>query len=195
MSDSFPAPVFAETVLAPAFDYAKRHLLDSLIAIHYAHTRMLARQGILTPEEARQLVTALGGLDRERIAEETFSGKYEDLFYLVEARIEEAAGRDVAGKMHTARSRNDIAITLYRMTARREVLLIAKAVGELRAVLLDLAAVHLETVMPAHTHTQPAQPTTLAHYLLAAAEFLARDVAESDGRCRDHDLGIPDRSP
>ena len=91
--------------------------------------------------------------------------------------LEEACGRDVAGKMHTARSRNDIAVTLYRMTARRELLATAEAAAELRGVLLDLAAKHLETVMPAHTHTQPAQPTTLAHYLLAACEFLDRDAA------------------
>jgi argininosuccinate lyase len=78
--------------------------------------------------------------------------------------------------MHTARSRNDIAITLYRMTARREVLKVVDAVAHLRSVLLDLAQANLETVMPAHTHTQPAQPTTLAHYLLAACEFLERDA-------------------
>src|SRR5579864_2336151 len=77
--------------------------------------------------------------------------------------------------MHTARSRNDIAITLYRMTLRRELLALATAVVDVRAVALDLAARHIETIMPAHTYTQPAQPTTLAHYLLGVAEFLARD--------------------
>ncbi len=89
--------------------------------------------------------------------------------------LEEACGRDVAGKMHTARSRNDIAVTLYRMSARQELLATASGVVELRGVLLDLAEQHLKTLMPAHTHTQPAQPTTLGHYLLAACEFLARD--------------------
>jgi argininosuccinate lyase len=177
MPDPFPAPIYAATVLAPNFEYAQKHFLDALIAIHYAHTRMLARQGILTTEESGQLLAALDGLDRASIAAEPFNGECEDLFYLVEARIEQAAGPDVAGKMHTARSRNDIAITLFRMTARREVLLTAQAVAELRSVLLELAGRHIETVMPAHTHTQPAQPTTLAHYLLAAAEFLARDAA------------------
>ena len=90
--------------------------------------------------------------------------------------VEAELGRDVAGKMHTARSRNDIAITLYRMTARREVLKVMEAVAHLRTVLLDLAEANVESVMPAHTHTQPAQPTTLAHYLLAACEFLGRDT-------------------
>jgi argininosuccinate lyase len=98
------------------------------------------------------------------------------LFFFIENLLERACG-ELAGKMHTARSRNDIAITLYRMTLRRELLALAAALADVRAVVLNLAARHIETIMPAHTHTQPAQPTTLAHYLLGAAEFLARDFA------------------
>jgi argininosuccinate lyase len=105
-----------------------------------------------------------------------FDGSREDLFFFVEGLLEEAAGRELAGKMHTARSRNDIAVTLYRMAARREILGVTRAIAEVRSVLLKLAESHVMTVMPAHTHTQPAQPTTLAHYLLAAIEFLARDA-------------------
>jgi argininosuccinate lyase len=177
VDDQFPAPVYAETVLAPNFEHAKKHLLESLIQIHYAHTRMLAKQSIISEPEARILVAALDGLDLGRIERASYDGSCEDLFYFVEGMLEEACGRDVAGKMHTARSRNDIAVTLYRMTARRDLLAAAGGVAELRAVLLHLAARHLETVMPAHTHTQPAQPTTLGHYLLAACEFLDRDAA------------------
>jgi argininosuccinate lyase len=176
MDDGFPAPVYSETVLAPNFEHAKKHLLEALIDIHYAHTRMLAKQRIVTEAEERILIAALDGLDRERIAKTGYDGSYEDLFYFVEGMLEEACGRDIAGKMHTARSRNDIAITLYRMTARRDLLTTAQGVAGLRGVLLSLAAKHLETVMPAHTHTQPAQPTTLGHYLLAACEFLDRDA-------------------
>jgi argininosuccinate lyase len=175
--DSFPAPVYADTVLTQNFEDAKRYFLDSLLEIHYAHTRMLARQAIITAEEERTLIRALDGLDREAIAKVVYDGAHEDLFFYIESLLQQAAGVDTAGKMHTARSRNDIAITLYRMTARRELLKLATAVAELRCVLLDLAGRHLETVMPAHTHTQPAQPTTLAHYLLAATEFLGRDAA------------------
>ena len=175
--DSFPAPVYADTVLAPNFEDAKKCFLDSLIEIHYAHTRMLAAQGIVTREDERALLGALDGLDRETIRATPYNGAHEDLFYYVESLLVKAVGRDIAGKMHTARSRNDISITLYRMAVRRELLKLSGAVAEARAVLLELASRHLETVMPAHTHTQPAQPTTLAHYLLAAAEFLARDTA------------------
>jgi argininosuccinate lyase len=175
MAEQFPAPVYADAVLEPNFEHAKLHFLDALIQIHYAHTIMLAKQDIVTPKETRALLEALGGLHPKRIQAAKYDGSCEDLFFFVEALLEEACGRDIAGKMHTARSRNDIAITLYRMTARQEVLRTVGGILELRRALLDLAGQHLETVMPAHTHTQPAQPTTLGHYLLAACEFLQRD--------------------
>jgi argininosuccinate lyase len=175
-SESFPAPVYAETVLAPNFEDAKKYFLDHLVEIHYAHTRMLARQGILTADEAGRLLDALNGLDREEIARARYDGSCEDLFFFIENLLCRSCG-ELAGKMHTARSRNDIAITMYRMAMRRELLALATALAEVRAVLLDLAERHLETVMPAHTHTQPAQPTTLAHYLLAGVEVLSRDAA------------------
>jgi argininosuccinate lyase len=177
MSDSFPAPIYAETVLSHNFEDAKKYFLGALVEIHYAHTHMLAGCGLLTREDEATLVAALRGLDRNRIAAAQFDGTSEDLFFFIEGLLEEAAGRELAGKMHTARSRNDIAVTLYRMTARREILGMARALAELRTALLQFATDHVMTVMPAHTHTQPAQPTTLAHYLLAAIEFLARDFA------------------
>jgi len=175
-SGAFPAPIYAETVLGPNFEDAKKHFLDALLEIHYAHTRMLAAQGILTAAEERLLLKALDGLDREEIARARYDGSCEDLFFFIEGLLRRACG-DLAGKMHTARSRNDIDITLFRMAHRRQLLDLAAAIAELRAVLIGLAARNLETVMPAHTHTQPAQPITLAHYLCAAIEFLWRDSA------------------
>jgi argininosuccinate lyase len=174
--DSFPAPVYADTVLAPNFEDAKKYFLDSLLDIHYAHTRMLAEQGIVSRQDEETLLGALDGLDRGAIAETRYDGAYEDLFFFIESLLAQAVGDDTAGKMHTARSRNDIDITLYRMTIRRDLLKLAGAIAAARSVLLELAARNLDTVMPAHTHAQPAQPTTLAHYLLAASEFLARDI-------------------
>ena len=176
ISETFPAPIYAETVLTQNFEDAKKHFLESLLDIHRAHTRMLARRGIITQEDEQALISAVNGLDCQSISRAAYDGSHEDLFFYIESLLELAAGADTAGKMHTGRSRNDIAITLYRMTARRELLKLAAAVAGLRRVLLDLAGRNLETLMPAHTHTQPAQPTTLAHYLLGACEFLARDA-------------------
>jgi argininosuccinate lyase len=78
--------------------------------------------------------------------------------------------------MHTARSRNDLCIAVYRMRTRAEALEILKAVSELRGVLLSLVRQHAKALMPAYTHTQPAQPTTLGHYLMAYVELLGRDA-------------------
>jgi argininosuccinate lyase len=163
-------------VLEPIFEDFKKYFLHYLLEIHHAHARMLARQGIISATEETQLLGALNALDVPGILKVRYDGTYEDLFFYVESLLEKALGIDVAGKLHTARSRNDIAITLYRMMARQELLTVASALAELRGVVLSLASEHLDTVMPAHTHTQPAQPTTLAHYLLAAAEFLGRDA-------------------
>ena len=174
-ADKFPAPVYAETVLTPNFEDAKRFFLQALIQMHYAHTLMLAKQQILTSEEANACLRGLDDLDLERVKAAQYDGTYEDLFFFVEQELANNIGPDLAGKMHTARSRNDIDLTLYRMAVRGEVLRVAACVLDARAVLLDLAEGNIDTVMPGYTHTQPAQPTTFAHYLMAAVEFLGRD--------------------
>jgi argininosuccinate lyase len=174
-AEQFPAAVYAETVLAINFADAQRYFLDALLEIHYAHTLMLARQAIIPASVAQRCLEGLDSLDRAELARARFDGKYEDLFFYVEAALERACGPENAGHMHTARSRNDIDITQYRMRLRRELLDLIAAVNHLRRVLLAMAQDHVATIMPGYTHTQPAQPTTLAHYLLAVIEMLGRD--------------------
>lgn len=136
---------------------------------------MLARQGIIPRAVAGRCIAALNGLDRGSIAKAVYNGEYEDLFFYIEQELEKACGIENAGRMHTARSRNDIAITLYRMKVRAEILKLVHGLAEARRVLLTLAEKHAATLMPAYTHTQPAQPITFGHYLLAAIELLGRD--------------------
>ncbi len=174
-SKRFPAPIYAETVLAVNFRDSVRHFLHALLEIHSAHTLMLARQKILRPKDARACLRAIERLDRSSILKARYDGRFEDLFFFIEDRLGKVCGREVAGRIHTARSRNDIDLTMYRMVLRKEVLDLAEGVNEVRRVLLKLAAMHVETLMPAYTHTQPAQPTTLAHYLLGAVEVFGRD--------------------
>ena len=174
-AEKFPAAVYAATVLATNFQDAKRRFLEPLLEIHYAHTLMLERQGILSRDDARACLRALDGLERAKIENAQYDGRSEDLFFYVEEQLAAVAGADTAGRMHTARSRNDIDLTLYRMCVRAEILKTAVEVADARVALLDLAEVNVTTIMPAYTHTQPAQPSTLAHYLLAAVEFLGRD--------------------
>jgi len=110
-----------------------------------------------------------------------FDGTYEDLFCYVEQQIARGCGADVAGRLHVARSRNDIDMTMYRMRQRECILEIAAASVALRRTLADLADRHRETIFAAHTHTQRAQPTTVAHYMLGVIEQLERDFARLKG--------------
>lgn len=174
--EKFPTPAYSEYVLTDCFEDAKRLFLDALVEVDCAHAVMLAETGIITPEEYRSLAAALEKLERGRVRAAAYDGSFEDLFFYVESLVTEICGEDVAGRLHTARSRNDIDVTIYRMRLRRDVLNLARATMDLRGVLLDIAARHHETLMPAYTHTQPAQPTTLAHFVLAMAEVLGRDI-------------------
>src|SRR5579872_5986959 len=121
-SPQFPAAVYAETVLSVNFRDAQRLFLNSLIEIHYAHTLMLARQGIISPAAARACVHGLNELNRTELSSVPYDGRSEDLFFFVEEALARVCGRAIAGVMHTARSRNDIDITLYRMGLRTELL-------------------------------------------------------------------------
>jgi argininosuccinate lyase len=175
LASEFPAPLYAETVLSHNFRDAQRFFFEALLEINYAHTIMLARQGIIPASSARACLQALDDLDRNEILSAVYSGEFEDLFFFVESRLEALAGAD-AGYMHTARSRNDLCIALYRMQARVEALEILTEVSALTGVLLSLVRQHAKALMPAYTHTQPAQPTTLGHYLMAYTEVLGRDA-------------------
>lgn len=170
------APEYVSNVLNENFEDAKELLLGPLMAIHYAHLVMLTEQGIVSREDARRLAAALDGISVDRVRCVAYDGSCEDLFFYIERLVRNACGEDVAGRLHTARSRNDIDMTMYRMRQRELIAALAAATLELRASLVDLAARHTETVYAAHTHTQPAQPTTMAHYLLAVIEQLERDT-------------------
>src|SRR3954469_6270534 len=170
------APEYVKYVLNENFEEAKALFLSPLMAIHYSHLVMLAARGIVSPADARAIRDGLDGVSQPEVRRVTYDGTYEDLFFYVEGLLVESCGEDVAGRLHTARSRNDIDMTMYRMRQREFVLELVDGVLTLRASLLDLASQHRETIMAAHTHTQPAQPATIAHYLLAMIEQLERDT-------------------
>ena len=170
------APEYVACVLNENFEDAKAQFLSPLMAIHYAHLVMLTEQGIVPREEARRIRGALDTIDLDDVKRVAYDGTYEDLFFYLERLIVEACGEEAAGRLHTARSRNDIDMTMYRMQQRERILALIDGTSQLRGVLLDLAARHREDVFAAHTHTQPAQPSTIAHYLLAVIEQLERDA-------------------
>src|SRR5678815_472202 len=169
-------PEYVSQVLRENFEDAKALFLSPLIAIHYAHLLMLAERGIVDASHARALRGALDSISVSAIRSAPYDGSCEDLFSFVERLLVAACGADVAGRLHTARSRNDIDMTMYRMRQREVITGLLGASLDLRAVLIAVAARHTETLFAAHTHTQPAQPTTLAHYLLGVVEQLERDA-------------------
>ena len=169
-------PNYSRLVLDTNFEDAKATFLAPLMAIHRAHLVMLVEQGIVRNDDAVAIREALDGISLDDVRCATYDGSCEDLFFYVERLIVERCGAEAAGRLHTARSRNDIDMTMYRMRQREMILTLLRAVSLLRATLLDQAARHRETIFAAHTHTQPAQPSTIAHYLLAVVEQLERDA-------------------
>src|SRR5258705_8837296 len=145
--EKFPTRTYSECVLSECFEDAKRLFLKELIEVDCAHVVMLAEQGIITDLEARTLAAALGNLDLEQIKAAKYDGTFEDLFFYIERLITEATGDDVAGSLHTARSRNDIDVTIYRMRLRRDVLEVVRSAMVLRYELLNIQERHHKSVM------------------------------------------------
>lgn len=174
---TFPNPIYARRVLAPNFEQTKSYLVPAMLAATRAHIVMLVRRNILDRHLGRSLLSGLERLESEGVQEVVYDGSYEDLFFYMEHRLGELTSEDAVGNMQIARSRNDLDGTMCRWVVRDRILSMLEAIDNLRLEILRLANNHIETLMPGYTHTQPAQPTTLAHYLSAVAAFLERDAA------------------
>lgn len=142
-----------------------------------AHASMLAEQGIISQEDAKQIITGLDTISSE-IAEGSFkfSRALEDIHMNVESRLRELIG-DAAGRLHTARSRNDQVALDFRMWVREQTQLAQSNIVKLIDALLVKAEEHADTLMPGFTHLQTAQPVTFGHHCLAYVEMLARDYS------------------
>ncbi|QGH33793.1 argininosuccinate lyase [Gracilibacillus salitolerans] len=173
---SFPGKTYVEELLKPVFDDQKVHLFEAMFKIHKAHTTMLTEQGILTKDECKKILEGVSQVEHLDKNELNYSAEFEDFFFLVESKIGERIGDELAGKMHIAKSRNDMGEAMYRIVIRDYLLKAILDAKQLKEVILKQAEQHIETIMPAHTHTQPAQPTTFGHYLLAIHDNLARDI-------------------
>ncbi len=153
-----------------------RRLYREDIAGSIAHATMLAKQGILSEEEGATLVRGLRQIKEEiETGSSTPDLRWEDIHSFVESRLRQLVG-EVAGKLHTARSRNDQVALDTRLFARDSLKDVASRLASLQAVLLDVAEARLEVVMPGYTHLQRAQPVLLSHHLLAYFEMFQRDV-------------------
>lgn len=173
----FPDPTYRDTVLAPLFEGVKANYAAHMAQINKAHLVMLAETGILTKPAARDIAAALSDIDATiDIASLSYTGEHEDYFFVVEAALRDRLG-DLGGALHTARSRNDMDHTLFKMALRQRTDVMLQKITSLCDALIQKADAEAETLIVAYTHGQPAQPTTFGHYLSAVVEVLLRDAA------------------
>jgi argininosuccinate lyase len=167
-----PAAAMAEINASIGFD---KRLYAEDIAASQAHAAMLVRQGVIGQEDGTAIARGLDQIKAEIEAGRfEFKSSLEDIHMNVEARLKEIAG-DAAGRLHTARSRNDQVATDFKLWVRTAIDGIDRQLGQLIAALLDQAEPHAATVMPGMTHLQPAQPVTFGHHLMAYVEMFERD--------------------
>nr|WP_239479945.1 argininosuccinate lyase [Actibacterium sp. 188UL27-1] len=166
--------------MAPLFEGVKRHYARDMDAINRAHLVMLAETGTLGPDDARRIARALCDIEAETdLTRLTYTGEHEDYFFLIEAELCRRLG-DLGGALHTARSRNDMDHTLFKMALRVRAGALLEQIHHLTDRLITKARLETATLIVAYTHGQPAQPTTFGHYLAAVIEVLQRDAARLD---------------
>ncbi|MGY6530524.1 MAG: argininosuccinate lyase [Cyanobacterium sp.] len=165
-------PIIAEFNASIGFDI---ELIEYDLTGSVAHAKMLAKTGIITPEEGETLVTGL-----EQVRQEYRAGNFnpgidqEDVHFAVERRLTEIVGA-VGKKLHTGRSRNDQVGTDIRLYLRDQIKQIQELLRNWQLALLNHAQNHVETLIPGYTHLQRAQPISLAHHLMAYAQMAQRD--------------------
>jgi argininosuccinate lyase len=154
---------------------ADRHIADADILVDIAHVLMLDKQKIIDRSVTRQLLPALLRMYDEGVPEEAFDERFEDIHAGIESFLIADAGAEIGGRLHIGRSRNDEVATCIRIRLREELLKQMAALLKIRSALIALADRHKDSVMPGFTHLQHAQPTTLAHHLLAYEQAFSRD--------------------
>jgi argininosuccinate lyase len=175
--ESGPAQIMRE--ITPSIDFDKR-LAGEDLAGSRAHVRMLAIQGIIAKVDAETILKGLDQIESE-IAEGkfTFKRELEDIHLNIEARLTEIIGA-AAGRLHTARSRNDQVVTDFRLWVRSACERADQGLLALCRALIAQAEKHAGDIMPGYTHMQPAQPVTFGHHLLAYVEMFMRDRGRFD---------------
>jgi argininosuccinate lyase len=162
-----------------AKDFAKgfKYLTD----INAAHVLMLHRQGLVQTAAASAIARALLEMEAAGPDAIELDPQREDAYFNYEAHLIGKIGKDVGGRLHTARSRNDILATIDRLKARDHVHALIEQLVSVRRTILGQATRYAEVVMPGYTHLQPAQPVTYGFWLSATAEALGRDTERLEG--------------
>ena len=184
-----PAEIMQEINASIGFD---KRLAPQDIRGSKAHAAMLADAGIITKADAKEIAKGLDAVAAEIEAGTfKFSTELEDVHMNVESRLKAVIGA-AAGRLHTARSRNDQVATDFRLWVRDQIDGIDEALANVQRALAEKAEAHAATVMPGFTHLQPAQPVTFGHHLLAYVEMIGRDrgrFADARKRLNESPLG------
>ena len=151
-----------------------RRIFNADIKCNVAHTTMLKEQGIVAAEDADKIINALKELESEGINALNLDLSVEDIHMALENYVTDKIG-EVAGFMHTGKSRNDQVATDLRLILKEEIEEIEEEILDFIEVILEMASNHTETIMVGYTHLQHAQPTTFAHHLMAYANEVRRD--------------------
>ena len=170
------APEMVKYITGPGILADNERSFYNMADINRAHVLMLVEESIIPKEVGAELLKALNKMREEGSAALEMHTDYEDYYFNIEKILISRVGMDIGGKMHTARSRNDLGSTMLRMNVRDSLVKLIPMVYELEKVLLHMADENKETVMTGYTHMQPAQPISLAYYLTAMAEALERDI-------------------
>jgi argininosuccinate lyase len=184
-----PSAIMEEINASIDFD---RRLFAQDIVASQAHCTMLARCGIISEADGEAICNGLAQVRREiEQGSFPFRRELEDIHMNVEARLAELIG-EAAGRLHTARSRNDQVATDLRLWLRDAIDALDSSLADLQRVLMDKAEIHAAAILPGFTHLQAAQPVTLGHHLLAYVEMLGRDrgrLADARRRLNECPLG------
>ncbi|WP_066653032.1 MULTISPECIES: argininosuccinate lyase [Sphingomonas] len=177
-----PAAVMREINASIPFD---KRLWRQDVAASKAHVAMLGAAGIVAPDDAASISAGLDAVAADYAASGVADDlSLEDIHMQTEARLADKIG-PVAGRLHTARSRNDQVATDFRLWVRDAIDQVDAALGAFQDALIDRAEEHADSVMPGFTHLQSAQPVTLGHHLMAYYEMIARDRSRfADARVR-----------
>lgn len=168
--------VYLRDYRVPQWEVMMEYFWEPLLMLNRAQAIALEEADVLTAAERDEILDCFddleaGGVETVRESNELF----EDPYLYMEGHLVDQVGEDVGGKIHIGRSRNDLFGAAVRIIMRRQLLDLVESLLDLRETILDRAADSMDVVLPAYTHSQPAQPITLAHYLLGFDHLLSRD--------------------
>lgn len=170
-----PHELMMEYVFQPRIQGDLDRSFGNMMRVNMAHTLMLFKKGIIDLSATQGILRASLDLAAKGPEALDLSPEREDLYLNIEKYLMDVVGASTGGRLHTARSRNDLYSTITRMNVRESLLPIYDRCLQVRSDILLLAKKHAKTVMTGYTHMQPAQPTTLGHYLAGVSEALDRD--------------------